>query len=67
MGCPLSFLLTALVLPASADEVVVYPPTGSTPYLSVEESLKTFHLPEGYSLEPVLTEPQIKEPVTCAF
>lgn len=52
---------------ANADQVKQYEPTGVLPYLSVEESLKTFHLPEGYRLEPVLTEPQIAEPVACAF
>ena len=37
------------------------------PYLSPEEFLKTVQLPEGYSLELVLSEPQIKEPVAIAF
>ncbi len=63
-------LLTAGVLcgfTANADTVKKYEPTGSLPYLSVEESLKTFHLPEGYHLEPVVTEPEIAEPVVCAF
>ncbi len=35
--------------------------------LSVEQSLKTFHLKPGYSLEPVLTEPHISEPVVAVF
>jgi mono/diheme cytochrome c family protein/glucose/arabinose dehydrogenase len=52
---------------ADADKIKHYEPTGSTPFLSVEESMKTFHLPEGYRLEPVVTEPHIHEPVTCAF
>lgn len=50
-----------------AAEVKRYEPTGTLPYLSVEESLETFHLPEGYRLEPVVTEPEIAEPVVCAF
>ncbi|MDF1861446.1 MAG: discoidin domain-containing protein [Verrucomicrobiales bacterium] len=50
-----------------ADQVQQYEPTGTLPYLSVEESLKTFHLPKGYRLEPVVTEPEITEPVVCAF
>lgn len=50
-----------------AQEVKQFDPTGTIPYLSVEDSLKTFHLPPGYRLEPVLTEPQITEPVVCAF
>ncbi len=52
---------------APDTEVKVFEPTGSLPYLSVEDSLKTFELPEGYHLEPVLTEPNIAEPVACAF
>lgn len=52
---------------AIAVEPTIYEPTGTLPFLSVEESLETFHLPEGYRLEPVLTEPQIAEPVACAF
>lgn len=52
---------------AIADEVKRYEPTGTLPYLSVEDSLKTFHLPEGYRLEPVVTEPEIAEPVVSAF
>ena len=34
-------------------------------FLSPEESQKLFQLPEGYSLEPVLTEPHIKEPAVA--
>ena len=36
-------------------------------FLSPEESQKLFQLPEGYSLEPVLTEPHIKEPAVAVF
>jgi glucose/arabinose dehydrogenase/mono/diheme cytochrome c family protein len=64
-----SLLLTA-ILGASlsfGNEVKQFEPIGTLPYLSVEESLKTFQLPEGYRLEPVVTEPQITEPVVCAF
>lgn len=35
--------------------------------LSAEEELKTIQLPDGYSLELVLSEPTIKEPVAIAF
>ena len=52
---------------AFAVEPTIYEATGTLPFLSVEESLESFHLPEGYRLEPVLTEPQIAEPVACAF
>ena len=35
--------------------------------LSPEESIATIELPPGYSLEPVLTEPNITEPTVCVF
>ena len=35
--------------------------------LSPEASIATMQLPKGYRLEPVLTEPQIAEPVMIAF
>jgi len=35
--------------------------------LSPEESMAKIQLPPGYSLEPVLTEPHITEPVDCVF
>ena len=37
------------------------------PPLKPDEFLKTVRLPEGYKLEPVVTEPDIKEPVVAAF
>ena len=43
------------------------PVVRQVPYLSVEESLKTFQLQPGYRLEPVVAEPIIKEPVVAAF
>jgi len=52
---------------AAADKPSPLPPPGPTPFLSVEDELKTFQLPEGYRLEPVLADPDIKEPVMCAF
>ena len=53
-----------------ADEItepVVTEPSGTLPYLSPEETLDTFHLPDGYHLEVVLSEPEIAEPVAAAF
>ena len=41
--------------------------TGSTPYLSPEESLKTIELQDGYYLELTLSEPNIQEPVMIQF
>lgn len=42
-------------------------PTYQKGYLSKADSLSSFELPEGYSLELVLSEPQIKEPVAIAW
>ena len=43
------------------------PPQPQPPYLTPEEEAKTFQLPEGYRMELVLSEPDIKEPVVCVF
>src|ERR1700679_1361830 len=43
------------------------PPSKPTPYLTAEEELKTFQLPAGYSLQLVVGDPVIKEPVVAAF
>jgi len=66
-GSSSTFLSTYFAATIFAAEVKIFEPTGTLPYLSVEESLKTFELPEGYRLEPVLTEPHVTEPVACAF
>ncbi len=50
-----------------AEDVRRYEPSGTVPFLSVEESLESFRLPPGYRLEPVLSEPVIAEPVAAAF
>lgn len=50
--------------PAPAPEELFAPPV---PYLSPQQSLQHFHLPEGYRLELVLSEPQIREPVAVVF
>ncbi|CDF78039.1 probable cytochrome c precursor [Formosa agariphila KMM 3901] len=36
-------------------------------FLSPEESLKSFYLPEGYKVELVASEPMIDEPITMAW
>jgi len=41
--------------------------TRPVPFLDVREALKTFRLQDGYSLEPVLSEPHIEEPVVAVF
>jgi mono/diheme cytochrome c family protein/glucose/arabinose dehydrogenase len=38
-----------------------------TKMLSPEEEAKTFHVPPGYHMELVLSEPEIRQPVMCAF
>ncbi len=55
----------ALALPLlAADD---FPPMPPAVAVSPEEELKTMQLPPGYHLELVLSEPDIKEPVVCAF
>ena len=44
-----------------------FPKQPTPPVLSPQEELKTFHLPPGYHLELVLSEPLVREPVTCTF
>ena len=39
----------------------------SSKYLSPEESMRTFNLPEGYRLELVASEPMLTEPVAIAW
>ena len=46
------------------DEFAPMPPVMAK---SVQEEAKSFQLPPGYRLEPVLTEPEIKEPGVIAF
>jgi mono/diheme cytochrome c family protein/glucose/arabinose dehydrogenase len=47
--------------PATIDQ------TPSTVFLSPEESMKTMHLPEGYHLELVVSEPIVQEPVAMVW
>src|SRR5688572_19864991 len=42
-------------------------PKPSPAYLSPQESMKTIHVPAGYKLELVASEPMIKEPVAIAW
>jgi mono/diheme cytochrome c family protein len=56
-------LMTQAEVPAAND----FTQQPQVPYLSPQDFLKTVHLPEGYSLELVLSEPQIKEPVAISF
>jgi mono/diheme cytochrome c family protein len=65
------FLPIMMFIPLSAQAEVPAPndftPQPQVPFLSPQEFLKTVQLPEGYSLELVLSEPQIKEPVAISF
>ena len=71
-SCLAAALLTAS-LPAFAGNLEpVTKPNTFTPQKPVvahtpAEELKATELPPGYHLEPVLTEPEIKEPVAIAF
>lgn len=60
-------LLLCATLSAAVPPPLDFTPQKQVPLLSPEEFLKTVELPEGYSLELVLSEPQIKEPVTISF
>jgi mono/diheme cytochrome c family protein/glucose/arabinose dehydrogenase len=63
-----SLALAAFVArPAAAQSPVPVGNTNFTPYLTPEEQLKTFDLKPGYSLELVVGDPIIKEPVVAVF
>ncbi len=73
----LSILSTILLVLSCEEEKkeysdVIYkkPPLVKIPsadFLSPEESLKTMHLPEGYHMELVASEPMINEPVAMEW
>ncbi|MGV3502703.1 MAG: DUF7133 domain-containing protein [Adhaeribacter sp.] len=50
-----------------ALERPAFNPQPKPDYLSPEESMKTMHLPRGYRLELVASEPMIREPVAIAW
>jgi glucose/arabinose dehydrogenase len=54
-------------LPRDAAGKVIVNLNPSPAYLSPSESIKTIHLPEGYHLELVASEPMINEPVAIAW
>ena len=62
------------IVPPPAPDAAPMPPKGEatplmkqTPMLSPADELKTIMLPDGYRLELVLSEPDIKEPMAIAF
>jgi mono/diheme cytochrome c family protein/glucose/arabinose dehydrogenase len=52
---------------SAADTPKELPPQPQPPYLTPEQEAKTFQLPPGYSMQLVLSDPDIKEPVVCVF
>lgn len=46
---------------------IIVNPNPSSAYLSPKESLKSFHIPDGYELELVAHEPMISEPVAIVW
>lgn len=68
MNCRLFGLLGAVSLLAGAGRAAEeFPPQPPLAARSPAEELKTIQLPEGYSLELVLSEPDIREPVAISF
>ncbi|TKC62058.1 cytochrome C [Pedobacter hiemivivus] len=50
-----------------ASGKIVVKTNPSSKYLSPKESLQSFHLPKGYRMELVASEPMISEPVAITF
>lgn len=55
------------VVQRDANGNIVVNKSPSSAYLSPQESLKTMHLPKGYRLELVASEPMIHEPVAMTW
>ena len=53
--------------PAEIAYEAFFEPTPTAAFRSPEESMATIHVPEGYRLELVASEPMIDEPVTLAW
>lgn len=49
------------------NSVPVFNPHPTASYLTPEESMKTFYLPEGYHIELVASEPMVKDPVAITW
>lgn len=67
LGFLLASCSTPTELPQAPAETVAAPTPSPPKALSPEASVATMQMPKGYRLEPVLTEPQIAEPVMIAF
>lgn len=73
--CILSGLFLALVAFSCqekeyVDKIYEKPeivPEAPSTFMTPEESMKTFYLPEGYKVELVASEPMVDEPITIAW
>jgi len=71
LAAPLALLSGSLLFARLVDGEAPAPAPASAvhqvPVLSPQDELKTFQLPDGYKLELVLSDPDIKEPVLAVF
>lgn len=67
MKLPVLSLAIGLTIASSRAPAQTPAEVHQVPPLSPQEELATIQLPEGYRLELVLSEPDIKEPVVCVF
>ncbi len=61
------YLTSLALLLADSTAPKAFSPTGETPYLSPADELATIEVADGYRLELVLSEPEIREPVSLMF
>lgn len=59
--------LTALITVALAASILAGCGKSTAPPLEPDQALKTFHLPDGFRIELVASEPLITDPVEIAF
>ncbi|MFY0653988.1 MAG: c-type cytochrome [Cyclobacteriaceae bacterium] len=67
LGCSFLFSCTNKEARKAAYEKPEIIKDAPSTFLSPEGSMKTFHLPEGYSVELVASEPMINEPVAMEW
>ncbi|SVB53228.1 uncharacterized protein METZ01_LOCUS206082, partial [marine metagenome] len=60
-------LIAVFLLTLTSQAQDNFAPQSKPPFLDPAASQKLFQLPEGYKLELVLSEPQIKEPAVAVF
>ncbi|MFK7851125.1 MAG: discoidin domain-containing protein [Akkermansiaceae bacterium] len=67
----LKTIFTQIILVVGVSQIIFAENPGEQIYqkgfLSKEEALRSIELPDGYSLELILSEPQIEEPVMAAW